>query len=411
MRVALVTMWLLACRGHEPDASPPPVQVEPRRHPAPAVAASGSAFYAATFTRKPSALELTALGALAFRDPGLSASGKLACATCHDPDHELAPNNDRAIQLGGPSGTLAGTRATPSLRYLQAIPRFTEHFHGGDDDDAIDQGPAGGLTWDGRAQTTHEQASAPLLSPVEMANASQDEVVARLRKAPYADQLRAAFGADVLDATASAWKALVLALEVYQQDPATFYPYSSKFDAVIRHQASLTAQEARGKALFDDAKKGNCASCHPDTVAAGFPAFTDFGYVALGVPRSRALTDPTFFDLGLCGPYRHDLAGRADYCGMFRTPSLRNAGTRKRYFHNGSFTSLAQVVAFYATRDVHPERWYPRGVPFDDLPPQYRANVNKDPPFGTTKPALDEAEIADVVAFLMTLDDGFRPWP
>jgi cytochrome c peroxidase len=419
--VTLTASVVIACGDSDPKPNPahePPPRVEqprkldpPRPHDKPP--ASASAFYAYPFAKRPPVAEMTALGALAFRDPSLSASGKLACATCHDPDHAFAPANALAIQLGGKTGKLAGTRATPSLRYLQAVPRFTEHFHDPDDDrDDVDQGPAGGLTWDGRADSTHDQARAPLMSPVEMANASPDEVVARLRKTPYADRFRAAFGDDALATTDSGFRALTLALEVYQQDPAQFYPYTSKYDAVLRGQAKLTDQEERGRKLFDAKDKGNCASCHPDSMADGFPAFTDFGFNALGVPRNRAIpanADPKYYDLGLCGPYRTDLAKRTEFCGMFRTPSLRNVATRKRFFHNGGFTSLTKAVAFYATRDTAPEKWYPRGE-VDDLPPEARANLEKTPPFGGArgaKPALDDAEVADIVAFLGTLTDGY----
>ena len=43
-------------------------------------------------------------------------------------------------------------------------------------------------------------------------------------------------------------------------------------------------------------------------------------------------------------------------------------------------------------------------------PPRDDANVNRDPPFCKTKcePTLNDAEIADIVAFLHTLDDGYR---
>jgi cytochrome c peroxidase len=49
---------------------------------------------------------------------------------------------------------------------------------------------------------------------------------------------------------------------------------------------------------------------------------------------------------------------------------------------------------------------------FDDLPPQYHGNVNREPPFDRgpgDKPALSRSEIADVIAFLKTLTDGHRP--
>ncbi len=48
---------------------------------------------------------------------------------------------------------------------------------------------------------------------------------------------------------------------------------------------------------------------------------------------------------------------------------------------------------------------------FDDLPQRYWANLNTEPPFDRKpgdKPALDEAEIKDVVAFLNTLTDGYK---
>jgi cytochrome c peroxidase len=110
-------------------------------------------------------------------------------------------------------------------------------------------------------------------------------------------------------------------------------------------------------------------------------------------------------------------AAEHEYCGRFRTPTLRNSARRAVYFHNGRFTRLADVLRFYAERDTHPARWYPHGPggrvePYDDLPPKLRENVNREPPFGGaagTKPVLDAAEIGDLIAFLKTLDDGYVP--
>jgi cytochrome c peroxidase len=405
-----VLILLAACKqGEKKEEKREDRREEKREAPPP----SQTAFYASTFEKQPTAAQLTELGRLAFSDRSLSASGRLACATCHDPKSAYAPGNDLAVQQGGADGSSVGPRAAPSLRYLQRVPRFTEHFHDSEGD-GTDQGPTGGYTWDGRAQTAHDQARLPLYSPLEMANRDRAELAGRLRRAPYATRFRDAFGATALDDDAAAEKALLLALEVFQQDPAEFAPYDSKYDAVLRRTAKLDAAEARGFALFVNPKKGNCASCHPSTAESGLPVFTDFGFAALGVPRNRALagnTDPAFFDLGLCGPFRTDLAAHPEYCGMFRVPSLRNTARRRRFMHNGVFTSLEQVVRFYATRDSNPERWYPGGAKQGDLPPQHRKNVNIEPPFCAErcKPALTDAEIADLVAFLKTLDDGYRP--
>ena len=88
---------------------------------------------------------------------------------------------------------------------------------------------------------------------------------------------------------------------------------------------------------------------------------------------------------------------------------------RKTFFHNGLVHDLRKAVAFYVERDTDPGKWYPRDAAgqvrkFDDLPAQYRGNINTDPPFGGRpgdKPALSAAEIDDVVAFLKTLTDGY----
>ena len=182
----------------------------------------------------------------------------------------------------------------------------------------------------------------------------------------------------------------------------------------------FTAQEQRGLNLFNDPQRGNCASCHSSTLRPGdaLPVFTNFGYFALGVPRntSAATADPAFFDMGLCGPVRTDLANRTDLCGMFKVPTLRNVALTAPYFHNGALSALEDVVAFYATRDSDPARWYPTvgGVVqrFNDLPPAYRGNVTRQAPFGPPPaggPRLSPQDVQDIASFLRTLTDGFVP--
>jgi cytochrome c peroxidase len=387
-----------------------------------AAPAQQKADYAPIFQRRPKPAELSELGRKLFFDRSLSASGQLACASCHNPSHAYGPANKLAVQLGGENGKLMGTRAAPSLRYLQTVPPFSEHFHDNDGNDSEDAGPTGGLTWDGRARSRHEQAGLPLLGKNEMANASPAAVVAKLARAPYAERFRQVFGSDVFDDDDKAWRAALLALEAFQDQPAEFYPYTSKYDAYLRGQAKLSAQEARGLKLFNDERKGNCASCHISQIGedGAFPQFTDFGLIALGVPRNHKIAanaNPHYYDLGLCGPLRTDFKNNKEYCGLFRTPSLRNVALRNVFFHNGAVDNLKDAVRFYAERDSNPEKWYPRGKTgkvdkFDDLPTRYRQNVNMEAPFGRKRgegPALSAAEIDDVVAFLRTLTDGYRP--
>jgi len=371
--------------------------------------------------KRPSVAELTALGRQLFFDRSLSASGQLACASCHSPAHAYGPPNNLDVQLGGASGQAQGGRAVPSLRYLQNVPPFSEHFHDNDGDDSIDAGPTGGRTWDGRASSAHEQARIPLLAPNEMANRSPADVVAKLKRAPYAAAFRRAFGDDVFANNDRAFAKALMTLEVFQETPSEFYPYSSKYDAFLRGQVKLSRQEMRGLAVFNDPNKGNCASCHISTISGegAFPAFSDFGHIALGAPRNRRLSvnaDPSYNDLGLCGPLRTDLKDKPEYCGLFRTPSLRNVATRHSFFHNGVFHSLREALEFYAERDTKPQRWYPRGADgkaakFDDLPARYQQNINMEAPFGQRpgdKPAFNARDIDDMLAFLKTLNDGYQ---
>ena len=103
---------------------------------------------------------------------------------------------------------------------------------------------------------------------------------------------------------------------------------------------------------------------------------------------------------------------------MFLTPTLRNAATRHSFFHNGVFGSLQAVLDFYNNRDVAPAKVYPRDrhgrvAKFNDMPSRDRANVDVvDPPFDRRPgdaQAMSPADEADIIAFLQTLTDGYRP--
>jgi cytochrome c peroxidase len=377
--------------------------------------------YTMQLKSQPDFKKMQALGKRIFFDPTLSASGKMSCASCHSPNKAFGSPNGLSVQQGGVDMKQVGTRAAPSLRYQQNVPAFTEHHFDEDIDESVDQGAVGGHDWDGRAATVHAQSALPLLSQNEMANSSQADVARKIRLAPYAAQFRDTFGADALDDDSKAFKWTTLAMEMFQQDPKSFYPYNSKYDAFLRGKVKLTKQEQHGLDVFNDPAKGNCASCHISRISNNgvFPAFSDFGILATGVPRNHELIinlDPHFYDMGACGPYRTDLKGKTQYCGAFRTPSLRNVALRKSFFHNGKFHSLEQVIQFYATRDTNPEKWYPKNKDgsinkYDDLPKQYHGNINTDAPFDRQlgdKPVLNALEIRDMILFLNTLTDGYE---
>src|SRR5262249_44774285 len=140
------------------------------------------------------------------------------------------------------------------------------HYIDDEDLHGEDAGPTGGLTWDGRANSAHEQALIPLFAANEMANRNAAALVAQLKQSPLAEEFRRTFSApneNVFDQPEQALGWLTSALEVYQQSAQDFYPFTSKYDAVVRGQAQFSEQEQRGFVLFIDPMKGNCASCHP----------------------------------------------------------------------------------------------------------------------------------------------------
>jgi cytochrome c peroxidase len=363
---------------------------------------------------------LAALGKKIFFDPSLSASSRMSCASCHSPGYAYGPPNGLAVQRGGADLHQAGTRSVPSLRYLTFTPLFSRHFYTPASEDSEDEGPTGGFTRDGAMASLHQQAAMPLLQTNEMANPDEEDVVAKVQHAAYAREFAQIFGTSIFSRPDRAFDDIGLALEAFQTEDASFHPYTSKFDAVMSGHDRLTLQEMRGYALFNNPLKGNCAKCHADTPGPGGrpAAFTDYSFAALGVPRNPEILanrDPAYFDLGLCGPYRHDLAGETGYCGMFKTPTLRNVATRAVFFHNGRFHRLEDVMHFYVERDTRPRKWYPMAAgkldEFDDLPPRYRNNIDRtdaplDRPYAGT-PALNETEIQDLIAFLKTLNDGY----
>ena len=227
--------------------------------------------------------------------------------------HAFGPPNDLPVQRGGRTDA-RGVRAVPSLMYAQNVPPFTEHYVDDEGDDSIDQGPAGGRTWDGRAQSAHEQARLPLFSPFEMANAERGR---RGRARCGARATRRSF------ATRSASSVRRSGSGV-QRRAAGARDLSAEPGGVLSVQqqvrcmaAPRSVAERRGDARaggIQRSGKGNCARCHPSAMQAGaFPQFTDFGYAASACRATRRFpptrTQATY-DLGLCGPLRTDLDGQ-----------------------------------------------------------------------------------------------------
>ena len=393
------------------------------------------------------------LGKKLFYDPRLSGSGRMSCASCHSPAHAYGPPGKASVVLGGPGGHSAGFRAVPSLRYLYRQPPFSIGPDVSGDNDSVvtvqqqaqkamgheralktaqaplaaatNLVPQGGLFWDGRVNTLQQQVNGPMFDAFEMNAGSPDTVAGKLEPASYAGDFRRLFGAHIFEHPQLAVSEAMFAIARYEIEDPSFHPFTSKYDAWLAGNARLTPTELRGYQAFNDPKKGNCAACHLDqpTRDALPPLFTDFQYEALGVPRNPAIPanrDPLYYDLGICGPSRTDMRSETQYCGMFLTPTLRNVATRRVFFHNGVFHSLNQVLDWYINRDLQPARFYPRDasgtvIKYNDIPAKYQGNVDiVDAPFNRhpgERPALNKAEIHDVIAFLKTLNDGYMKTP
>jgi cytochrome c peroxidase len=360
------------------------------------------------------------LGKALFFDSDLSTPGGQSCAACHAENTGFTGPNE-AINAGeavypGAVHSRMGNRKPPTSAYGGDSPVL--HF------DPVEGVWIGGMFWDGRATGLQlgdplaEQALGPFLNNLEQNIPHAKQVIGIVKKSSYAGLFEAVWGAgslnDKKDGIAATYVRIGRSIAAYERS-AEVNPFSSKYDAYLNGQATLSAQEADGLELFEG--KAMCAACHPSRPGPGGepPLFTDFTYDNLGVPKNpmnpfyaapRSINPDgvAWVDPGLAGflasaGYTEDIW--MPELGKQKVPTLRNvdrrpyAGFVKAYTHNGFFKSLEDVVHFYNTRDV--ESW---------PPPEVSENVNQDE-LGNLGLTADEE--AALVAFMKTLTDGYRP--
>ena len=356
----------------------------------------------------PAADEAAALGRLLFFDAGLSEPAGQSCASCHAPARAFTDPDTSRPTSKGVDPRRFGNRNSPTAMYMAFSPAF--HF------DEKEGHYVGGQFWDGRAATLEEQAKAPFLDPLEMANPDKRAVVQKVRRAAYAGLFEQVYGKGALDDVDRAFERIAAALAAYERGPE-FRPFNSKYDAWLAGKAKLTKQELRGLKLYEDEKKGNCAACHPSRRGPKGepPLFTDFTYDNLGVPRNPAnlfygqdkAHNPDgarFVDRGLGAAVKQPAED-----GKFKVPTLRNIARTAPYMHNGYFTTLRGVVAFYNDRDAR--KRCPNDLPEAEAlkrrcwpAAEVAANVNTEE---LGRLGLTGREVDDIVAFLRTLDDGY----
>ena len=284
------------------------------------------------------------LGRQLFFDARLSAGGRMACATCHEPREAFTQT-----QVTTPRGA----SGKPLPRNAPAL---------------INAAYADRLMHDGEAPSLEAQVLSPLFAADKMANPSIAGLVSRVAALPdYAGRFETAFG------ESATMSNIAKAIACYER---TLLSGAAPFDRwrYGAEEIALSDMAKAGFALFTG--KARCVACH--AIGEADALFTDRSFHNTGVGWRAAQQRPAdrAIDLGR-EAVTHDPLDRFKY----RTPSLRNAARTGPYMHDGSFASLRDVVAFYNAG----------GAPDSGLDPLIR-------PLD-----LSDAEISSLVAFLDSL--------
>lgn len=381
------------------------------------------------------------LGKNIFFDKKLSIDKNQACAACHSPQVGFT-GPDSIINILGSvyEGSIAGrfgNRKPPAAAYAGDSPVLNNNT------DIW----TGGMFWDGRAtgwtlgDPLAEQAKGPFLNPMEQGLPDSACVVYRVIISDYSDLYKQVWGNDSFSVTwpmnvnktcskepgkvnlssedrnitDTAYNNIARSIAAYERSTEVS-PFSSKYDYYINGTANLTRKEMRGLALFNNSTTARCANCHVP------PLFTDFSYHNLGIPKNPM--NPFYYEYrwnGMGGGIdwidnglgeflnttQYQSAADNNY-GMHKVPTLRNVDKRphkyyiKAYGHNGYFMSLEEIVHFYNTRDVPGAGWKGKAWP----PAEVSVNADKVELGNLSLTPQDES---DIVAFLKTLSDGYKP--
>lgn len=343
-----------------------------------------------------STVTLAELGRKLYFDTDLSSGSNQACASCHDPATGFA---DPRVSVAAPvsEGSVGGdfgNRNAPTAAYAAFAPSFGT---------VTTQTPEtnskyeGGQFLDGRAADLVEQAQGPFLNPVEMNNASEAEVVAKVQNASYSADFITLFGANAFADTATTYTNIARAIAAFEAT-AEVNPFSSKFDAYLAGQYTFSASEQRGFDLFIDANGAKCANCHTVGNTSQESLFSNFRYYNIGTPSNPQnpanIADNSYVDEGLGASAAIDPLDQAAERGKFKVPTLRNVELTAPYMHNGVYGTLEEVISHYdiqvANAYITPE--------VDD--PNIAVEMK-------TELGLQPQDYIDLENFMLTLTDGY----
>ncbi|MFO0548353.1 MAG: cytochrome c peroxidase [Polyangiaceae bacterium] len=237
-----------------------------------------------------------ALGRQLYFDTRLSKNQDISCNSCHGlatfgVDNKPVSEGHKK-QLGG--------RSAPTV-YAAAL-----HFR---------------QFWDGRAEDVEEQATGPVLNPIEMAMPNEAAVVAVLKSIPeYEAAFKKAFPSDADPVTLANVGKAIGAFE-------RTLLVSGRWDKYLAgDETALSDDEKAGLATFLDV---GCQTCHMG------PAVGGGSYQKLGLIKPWGESK----DQGRFEVTKND----ADKM-MFKVPSLRNIAKTGPYFHDGSIKDLETAV-------------------------------------------------------------------
>lgn len=285
-----------------------------------------------------------------FFDTRLSANGKVACATCHQPDKHFSDGLALSQALG------QTMRNAPSIVGAAYSPW---------------------LYWDGRKDSLWSQALAPLEDPNEHGGNREDYVRLILTDSQYREWYTQLFGPLTTSAATDTNRVfsnigkLIAAYErLILHGESRFDRYAAQLGNSPGTPTSapvhLTPFELRGLDLFIN--EARCTQCHngplftnnsfhntgllsvagriPDKGRIGAPAkvradpFNCLGdYAATAARLSNDGTDH-------CAELRYMKTGK-ELLGAFRTPSLRNLTATAPYGHAGQQHTLMDVLQHY----------------------------------------------------------------
>ncbi|MEP1895007.1 MAG: cytochrome c peroxidase [Alloalcanivorax venustensis] len=355
--------------------------------------------------------ELADFGQHLFFDRRLSGDGRFSCASCHQPDRAFTDG------LALPEAAGRGHRNTPTLINVADNPWFQ---------------------WDGAADSLWSQTLLVVENPRELDNDRLNLAHTLYRHADLRAAYQRRFGplpplsegerfpahgsphAPTDSPGGRAWRRMApadqeavnrvmanlgVALAAWQRRLVRYDSPFDRFAAALADDPDPPPDEAfpaaarRGLKLF--VGEAQCTLCHSG------PDFSNQAFHNLGLPvaehrdtgREQGLRRLAASPFNAAGPYAGDQddADRLRFLpppeslrGAFKTPSLRNVARTAPYFHDGRFATLEEAVRFYLE------------------PPEGETLGERE---GTLDliPDLTDRQVADLVAFLKTLDSAPLP--